>query len=326
MPDVIDSTGYVPLAAVERNGFDEGLHFGRLIALDPDGGVVFAYGDVDAPIHPRSANKLVQAAGMRSLGLRLDGRLLALSAASHWGEPQHVDGVREILDGVGLDEAALQTTPGFPEDPDARRAVMCSDNTKRAILHGCSGKHAAMLATCVGCGWDAGTYLSPESPLQMALRDSLQQVSGAEVSHTAVDGCGAPAWAIPLRALAASYSAAVRADPETPIRQVADAMRTHPEMVCGEASEVTGLMRAVPGLLVKDGAESVYVAALPDGCAVAMKISDGGFRAGQAVLVDALERLGANDLPGADVAALEQWGQLAVLGHGEPVGRTRSLL
>jgi L-asparaginase II len=318
--------GYVPLAAVERSGFDEGLHFGRLVAVDADGAELFAHGDVDAPVHPRSANKLMQASGMRALGLRLDGPLLALSAASHWGEPRHVDSVRAVLTAAGLDEGALQTTPGFPEDGAALRAAMCGDNVRRPIWHGCSGKHAAMLATCVQAGWDVGSYLSPDHPLQQSLRGSLQDAVGAEVVHTAVDGCGAPAWAIPLRALAAGYGAAVRAGAGTPLRDVADAMRAYPDMVCGEQSEVTGLMRAVPGLLVKDGAESVYVAALADGRAVAVKVSDGGFRAGQAVLVAALRRLGADHEPGVDSAALDQWGTVPVLGHGAPVGRIRPLI
>ena len=104
--------GYVPLAAVERSGFDEGVHFGAGCSpWSADGSeVVFAYGDVAAPMHPRSANKLMQAAGMRSLGLDLlEGELLALSAASHWGEPRHVDAVRAVLASAGLDESALQT-------------------------------------------------------------------------------------------------------------------------------------------------------------------------------------------------------------------------
>ncbi|MFL6181346.1 MAG: asparaginase [Actinomycetes bacterium] len=321
-----DSRGYVPLAAVERSGFDEGIHFGRLIALDRDGTELLAYGDVDAPMHPRSANKLMQASGMRSIGLKLEGELLALSAASHWGEPRHVDGVRAILASARLDETALQTTPDFPEDAEAHLAVTRGDNIKRPILHGCSGKHAAMLATCVHSGWDVDAYLSPGHPLQQSLRAAIEEQSASAVAHTAVDGCGAPAWAIPLRALAASYRSAVLAPEGTPARDVADAMRAHPEMVCGEQSEVTGLMRAVPGLLVKDGAESVYVAALPDGRAVALKIADGGFRAGQAVLVAALRRMGVDQLPKVDLAALDRWGTVPVSGHGKPVGRVRPLL
>ncbi|MGB2838642.1 MAG: asparaginase, partial [Actinomycetes bacterium] len=105
--------GYVPLAAVERSGFDEGLHFGRLIGLSVGGSEAFGFGDVEAPMHPRSANKLMQAAAMRSLGLRLEGEQLALSAASHWGEPRHVDAVRQVLASAGLDAEALQTPPSL---------------------------------------------------------------------------------------------------------------------------------------------------------------------------------------------------------------------
>ncbi|MCZ3387496.1 MAG: asparaginase [Actinomycetia bacterium] len=320
------TTGYVPLAAVERNGFDEGLHFGRLLALNAAGDVAFAYGDVAAPMHPRSANKLMQAAGMRSLGLELEGELLALSAASHWGEPKHVDAVRTVLASAGLDESALQTTPALPEDADALSDVVRGDGMARPIFHGCSGKHAAMLATCVVHGWDPATYLDPEHPLQLALRGHVESVIGEPVSHAAVDGCGAPAWAMSLEALVRAYRRAVTPGRPPELGAVADAMRAHPAFVCGERSEVTGLMRAVPGLLVKDGAESAYVAALPDGRAVAIKIADGGFRAGQAVLVAALGALGATSEPGVDVVAFEQWGILPVLAHGEPVGRIRPLI
>jgi L-asparaginase II len=318
--------GYVPLAVVERSGFDEGVHFGRLVGLTAGGSEAFDAGDVEAPMHPRSANKLMQAAGMRSLGLRLEGEQLALSAASHWGEPQHVHAVREILTSAGLDESALQTPPALPEDVEARHTVVRSGGAAAPIYHGCSGKHAAMLATCVQQGWDVASYRAPQSPLQTALREYVEMYVGAPVAHTAVDGCGAPAFAVSLRALAQAYRAGVRAPQGLPLRDVADAMRTHPEFVGGERSEVTGLMRAVPGLLVKDGAEGVYAAAFPDGRAVGVKVADGGYRAGQAVLVAALRELGAASEPGADHSELDRLGTLPVLGHGEPVGRIRPLL
>ncbi len=113
--------GYVPIAEVVRNGFVEGVHFGAAVLLDADGTVVASAGDVDAPMLPRSTNKPLQAAGMRELGLRLDGPLLALSAASHWGQSFHLDGVRAILAEGQVAESALQNTPGLPEDPEARR-------------------------------------------------------------------------------------------------------------------------------------------------------------------------------------------------------------
>ena len=74
--------------------------------------------------------------------------------------------------------------------------------------------------------------------------------------------------------------------------EVYAAMTAHPEMVGGDARDVTRFMRSVPGLMAKDGADGVFAAALPDGRAVALKIADGGDRARPAVMVAALRALG----------------------------------
>ena len=288
-----------------------------MLGIARDGSKAFSLGDVAAPIHPRSTNKLMQAAGMVSLGLDLTAEELALAAGSHWGQPKHVEAVREVLRRTGLDERALQCTEALPEDADAKRIAIEAGRPPAPIYHGCSGKHAAMLRTCSLNSWPLDRYLEPSHPLQQALHGYLEATIESPTSHTAVDGCGAPAWAMPLTKLAGAYRDAVTADDRSSsLAQVADAMRAHPDYVCGDASEVTGLMRAVPGLLAKDGAESVYVAALPDGRACAVKISDGGFRAGQAVLVEALRVLGVADVPGVDVAALTRWGDVHLTGHG----------
>ena len=105
----------------------------------------------------------------------------------------------------------------------------------------------------------------------------------------------------------------------TPLRRAADAMRANPQLVSGTGSEVTGLMQVVPGLLLKDGAEGVYAAALPDGRAVAVKVSDGAFRGAQPALVAALERLGVAASP------VSGWATVPVLGHGRPVGAVRAV-
>ena len=47
----------------------------------------------------------------------------------------------------------LQTPPDYPLDDAAREEVIRSGGTKAPILMNCSGKHAAMLATCVANGW-----------------------------------------------------------------------------------------------------------------------------------------------------------------------------
>lgn len=320
--------GAVPLAEVVRGDLVESVHLGHLVLLGPDGEPVLVRGDADAVIWPRSSVKPFQAVAMLRHGLALPPRLLALAAASHNGEPEHLAGVREILAGVGLDESALRSTPDMPLYPPAAFAWQLEGDGPSSITQNCSGKHAAMLVTCVAAGWDTATYLDPAHPLQRAVRDTIAELTGVPVEHVTVDGCGAPLFSTTVRGLARGFgrlAAAPSHDPGSPEAAVARAMAEFPEMVGGTGRDATLAMRAVPGAVAKDGADGVYGAGLPDGSALAFKVLDGGSRPRPAVLAAALDRLGAADVPGADGAALAALGEVPVLGGGAAVGTVRAV-
>ncbi|HEY3501952.1 MAG TPA: asparaginase [Actinocatenispora sp.] len=315
--------GHRLVAEVWRGDFLESEHHGSVVALDVDSHPVLTVGQPSAPMYPRSSNKPIQSTAMLRSGLDLDGDLLALASASHSGEAYHLDGVRRILKQAGLAESDLGNTPGLPLSADALAAHHAAGHGPERITMNCSGKHAAMLATCVVAGWPTESYLSPDHPLQRAIRRTVEDLSGESVAAVGVDGCGAPLFAISLVGLARAFGRIATAHPGTPEGRVAAAMRAHPEYVGGTGRDVTDLMRLVPGLVAKDGAEGVYAAALPDGGAVALKIADGSGRARPAVLVAALRHLGA-DLSAVDARPAES--SLAtppVLGHGVPVGAVR---
>jgi L-asparaginase II len=157
----------------------------------------------------------------------------------------------------------------------------------------CSGKHAAMLATCVQNGWPLAAYLAPDHPLQQAIRRTVEEAAGQRVTATGIDGCGAPLFALTLNGLARAFRVLVLAAAGTPERRVADAIRAHPEWTSGTSRDERKLMDAVPGLLVKAGAEGVAAFAFADGRAGAFKIDDGMTRCWTPVMVAALRRLGA---------------------------------
>ncbi len=312
-------TATVRLAEVVRSGFVEGHHHGSLVVLDAAGDVMISRGDVAAPIFPRSSNKPLQAVGMLRAGLDAGGELLALVSASHSGEPFHVEGVRRILAGAHLDESALQNTPGLPLDTDAARDVLRAGGGPTSILADCSGKHAGMLATCVSAGWSTTDYLDPAHPLQVELGRAVEELAGETIAATGVDGCGAPLFAVSLIGMARAFRALVLAETGTAPRQVADAMRAHPEYVAGTGREDTVLMAGVPGLLAKAGAEGVHVVALADGSALAVKIDDGAARARGPITVAALRALGVS------APVLDELAETTVLGGGVPVGAVRAL-
>jgi len=308
----------VAIAEVVRSGFVEGRHYGRVLALAADGSAVIALGAVDEPIFPRSANKPLQAVGMLRAGLDLEGPLLALAAASHAGTDAHVRLAEEILTRYRIDPEALANTPMLPLDEAVSRDRLAHGLGEDRLRANCSGKHAAMLATCAVAGWPTSGYLEAGHPLQLALRDTAAELAGEAVAATGVDGCGAPVFAMSLRGLARAFRRLVRAEPGTPERRVADAMRAHPWVVAGHGRGVTLLMEGVPGLLVKDGAEGVLAAALPDGRVVTVKMSDGAGRGVLPVAVASLRELGV------DAAVLEELASTPVLGHGVAVGAVRA--
>jgi L-asparaginase II len=307
------------LAEVVRSGFVESRHTGSVVAVAPDGEVVLALGDPGATIFPRSANKPLQAVGMVRAGLDVDDPKLAIAAASHSGEPAHVELVRSLLIEAGLRDTDLGNTASLPLDQAAAAAVWRSGGGPAPIYQNCSGKHAAMLATCVAAGWPISGYLDPSHPLQAALGETVETLAGESVAAVGVDGCGAPIFAISLLGLARCFARLVRAEVGTPERRVADAMRAWPALVGGTGRDVTALMVGVPGLLAKDGAEGVYAAATADGAAVALKIADGGDRARGPVLVAGLRRLGVQ------APVLDELAESPVFGGGRQVGVVRAV-
>jgi L-asparaginase II len=288
--------------------------------LAADGTVALTAGAPAEPVFPRSSNKPIQAAAMLSCGLDLTGELLALAAASHSGEDFHVAGVRKILAGAGLTQDALQCPPDLPMDEAAQHALLRGGGGPDRLHMNCSGKHAAMLATCVAAGWPTVSYRDPGHPLQVEIRRALEQLAGEPVAAAGVDGCGAPLFAISLIGLARAFRALVRAAPDAPERKVADAMRAHPEWTSGSARPERALMTAVPGLLLKSGAEGVEAFALADGRAAAFKIDDGGQRARPAVTIALLRALGTGENLLAGLGALAA---PPVLGGREVVGQIR---
>ncbi|GIJ75712.1 asparaginase [Micromonospora phaseoli] len=312
--------GGVPLAEVVRSGFVEGVHRGSVVVLDAAGAMLAAAGDVTSPIFPRSSNKPMQAVGMLRAGLPLtEPADLAIVAASHAGEEFHLARVAGLLAGAGLDGEALHCPPDLPVGEEARVAVLRAGGGPTRIQMNCSGKHAGMVLTCRSAGWPVDGYWRPEHPLQQWLRDTVEEFTGEEAVAVGVDGCGAPVLSASLTGLAAAYLRLVGAEGDPVTSAVADAMRAHPEVVGGTQADDTRVMRGVPGLLAKVGAEGVIAAALPGVGAVALKIDDGAGRARMPVLVSALRRLGV------DAPVLAEFAELPLFGGGLPVGAVRPL-
>ena len=288
------------LAQLVRSGLVESTHSGHLILISSDGTDLLTLGDVDAEMYPRSAIKSLQAAAMVRSGLNLNDEQLALVCASHGGTVRHQEVALEILQSVGLTESDLQNTPDRPLDHEAR--IAWGANPATSLAANCSGKHAGMLATCVTNGWDIKNYLDIDHPLQIAIAKEITELTGQKINRVSTDGCGAPLFSMSTRSIAvAARNMRINNDPI--FTKLINACLKHPEMILAEGAFDTRIMRAVPGLFVKGGAESVMLASLPDGRAIAWKISDGSNRVNGPLMKAALAKFGIT-IEGEDIDVL----------------------
>ena len=308
---------HTPLVAATRDGMVESIHYGSAIALDADGTTMASAGDPLAPFYPRSSLKPLQAVAMVRAGLELPAELLALAAASHSGSAKHRQGALRILKQHGLSVSDFGNSRDLPYGPAEREEWLRNGGRSTQLTQNCSGKHAAMAATCTINGWPVKGYLDPSHPLQRLVAATVTELTGEEPRALSTDGCGTPLYALTLPGMARAFGTIARAatdDDGSAEAAVGLAMQQHPDMVAGDGRDVTDLMRLLPGAVAKDGFEGVQLVGLADGRSAAVKISDGGDRARMPATVKLLEALGVDTVPLAGI------GTAPVLGGGQHVG------
>ena len=296
------------LAKVTRGDLVESLHLGHLIVLNADGSTYLSKGSPELPIYPRSAIKSLQAAAMLKTGLKVQENELAIICASHSGSQLHIDLVTKMLTLRGLTTSQLKNAVDKPLGE--KEKISWGDKAPSQLAQNCSGKHAGMLITCQQNGWDMNTYLDLDHPLQIAIKNEIEELSGEKVSATSVDGCGAPLFAISLTGLAKAISNLVKSK-EDAYQQIVLACTKYPELVAGDGRLTTRMMKAVPGLFMKEGAEGVQVFALSDGRVIAIKIIDGSWRPVAPIIMEIFKRWGV-EMPDESVKI---YGGVSVIGE-----------
>ena len=277
------------LAKVSRGDLVESLHLGHLIVLNADGSTYLSKGSPELPIYPRSAIKSLQAAAMLKAGLKVEANELAIICASHSGSQNHIDLVTKMLTSRDISISQLKNAVDKPLGEKEKNSW--GDEQPSQLAQNCSGKHAGMLITCQQNGWDMKTYLDLNHPLQVAIKNEIEDLSGEKVSATSVDGCGAPLFAISLIGLAKAISNLVKSKDDI-YQQIVSACTKYPELVAGDGRLTTRMMKAVPGLFMKEGAEGVQVCALSDGRVIAIKIIDGSWRPVAPIIMEVFKRWG----------------------------------
>ncbi|MDO9074319.1 MAG: asparaginase [Rubrivivax sp.] len=321
----------------------ESFHRGAVAVVDADGGVHSALGDIERPIFPRSAVKVLQALPLVASGAAerfgLNDEELALACASHGGEPRHTATAAAMLAKAGVDVEALECGTHWPYNDAAIKAMAAAGQQPSALNNNCSGKHAGFV--CLGCMMAGDSerrafikgYVKPGHPVMREVTAALQATTGCDLAHAPVgtDGCSIPTYAIPLRHLALAFARVATGVGLSPGHAAAaarlrQAVAKAPYMVAGSGRFDSRVMeRLGERVFCKVGAEGVYCAALPTlGLGVALKMDDGNTaRACEVVMAALVERL----LPLADDEAtfLRAFSDALIVNwNGIEVGRLRA--
>lgn len=291
------------LAEVTRGGRVEARHGGAAVVVDGRGDVVFSAGDIEAPEFPRSAVKamlalpLVESHAADRLGL--DDSELVLACASHTGEARHVSGVASMLRKVGRDASGLECGTHWPTSRAAAYTLAAHGAKPGSLHNNCSGKHAGFICLACDRGEDAAGYVRPQHPVMRAVTAALGDLTGATLDerNRAVDGCGIPTYAIPLRALATGFARFGSGEHLAPSRARAAsrlrlAVAADPFMVAGSGRFDTRVMQRLGSrVFTKTGAEGIHAAALPElGLGIAVKCRDGAGRAAEVAVAALIAR------------------------------------
>lgn len=291
-----------------RGPIVESIHRGAIAIAGAGGDVRFALGEVDTPVYPRSAFKMMQALPLVESGaadaFKVGAKELSLACASHSAEPFHVRAVGKWLARIGCAECDLACGPHLPIDEKAAHAMLRARKTPNRMHNNCSGKHTGFLTLARHLGAPVEDYVALDHPVQKAVRQAIGELCDADPAAmpVGIDGCAAPNFALPLAKLATGF--ARLADPSglgktraKAAKRLMAAVTRHPLFESGtDRSDAILIAAADGGTMTKIGAEAVYGAAIPSlGLGVALKIDDGGSRGAETAMAQILVRLGVLD-------------------------------
>ena len=296
------------LVEVLRGDLVESVHRGAVAVFDAHGKAVLQLGDIDRPVFPRSAVKVMQALPLIETGAAdrygLNGEELALACASHLGEPGHVATAISILQKAGCGEQALECGVHWPTSQEATIGLARSGAKPSQLHNNCSGKHSGFLTVCRHCNIDHRGYATAGHPFQEMVRGVMEQVTQATHgdANRGTDGCSIPTYAIPLKNLALGFAKLAtgqgldngRAEAASRLIQACTA---NPFFVAGTRQADTMLMELGAGrVFTKGGAEGVHCAAIPElGVGIALKCDDGAGRAAEIAMTAVLAKLFSGD-------------------------------
>lgn len=274
-----------------RNDITECMFSGWICVIDKNKKAIYKKGDLSNVVFLRSCAKPIQAISTVQNDLQFSQRELAVIVASHSGSKEHLQILKKLLKKQKLSVSNLQCGVHYPSDEDERSFLVYKKLKPTQLHNNCSGKHLGMLAVCKKNNWDLKSYININHPLQKQILKYVEDLSETKKIITAVDGCNAPTFAIPLINIAKLFSNFTSLK-NNDTKKIIDAIRENPYIIGGKGQVDSEIIKASAGKLIsKVGAEGIIVVAYNGNVAV-VKIADGSQKARSIIITRLLLKLG----------------------------------
>jgi len=276
------------LVEVYRGGVLESFHRGVVCIVNAQNEIIYSKGDINQLCYPRSAMKLLQVIPLIINGgiekFKFTPEEIAIMCGSHNAEAEHLRVVNSILIKIGLDKNAINCGPQYPTSKKETNTLIKNDQKPHGIHNNCSGKHAGMLANCVLMNWSIDDYIDPNHPLQQQIMDvcSLLYEYPKANMITALDGCSAPIFSVPVYNQSLAFKNFVANNQfdksiQNACKIMIDSVSKYPFMIAGTNRYCTDMMNiTAPQIIGKTGAEGVFCMTFTEQqLGVCIKIDDG---------------------------------------------------
>jgi L-asparaginase II len=323
---------------VTRNKIIESIHESKCIVKDYNYKTIFSTNNGEDLVYPRSAIKIFQAIPFINSKaykkFKLSERQIAISCASHYGEPEHLKVLNNWLVKIKIDKKILQCGIHNPLNIESSNKLLLKGSKPNQLHNNCAGKHLGMLSGCLMNNMSLKDYVNFKHPYQKLIRKSLELFTECEIKkiQVGVDGCSAPQYAFPLNNLSISMVNLIKHFNENHnyskvIRMLLNAIAKYPHLTGSKIKYDTQLMRVTKGkMFSKWGAEGVLLFAHKEKkIGGVIKVKDGNERALPSVANEIFKKLSLLDKH--ESQELSIWSNQRLMNHAKiKVGEIYSII
>ncbi len=253
---------------------------------------------------PRSSIKIFQAIPFAMSDAiqkyKLNHKHIALACASHKGEKFHLNELKKWIIKIKLETKNLQCGVHGPLDKKSLEKIISSGEKFNELHNNCSGKHLAMLTSCIANKYGIVNYLDFNHPHQREIRKVFNKFTETKLTkrNFSLDGCSAPQYSFQIKSISKALNNLIKSYNNEfgytiPIRILINSILKNASYIGGTTSFDSQIIDASKSkIFCKHGAEGVFLFVhFKKGISGVLKVTDGNERAIPITIINIFKKL-----------------------------------